>query len=236
MRKHNLAGDAAEDADGSDSRRIDVVDIVKDYHTEVGLHRVLKGISFSVGPGERLAVLGRNGAGKSTLIQILAGYQRPTSGYVRRGLSLSWPLALSGGFQGELTGYDNLRFIARVYDVPLQETYEFVEDFSELGKQLHVPVRFYSDGMRMRLAFALSLAIDFDCFLVDEALLVGDQRFREKCQAALFGDRADRAMILAIHETEVVRQRCTSALVLRRGHGKLFDNVDFACTLYETMS
>ena len=220
---------------GADARSIDAVDIVKDFHTEIGRRRVLDGISFSVRRGERLAILGRNGAGKSTLIQVLSGMQRPTSGYIRRGLRMSWPLALAGGFEGELTGYDNLRFIAKLYDAPLKETYEFVADFSELGKQLHVPTRFYSDGMRMRLAFALSLAIDFECFLIDEVLAVGDRKFQEKCQKAIFGDRVDRAMILAIHDMSVVRERCTAVLVLRNGRGRLFRDVKFACTLYETM-
>ena len=132
-----------------------VRDLVKEFHTDIGVRRVLNGISFRVGRGERLAVLGRNGAGKSTLIQILSGVQVATSGTIDRGLTMSWPLALSGGFQGELTGFDNVRFIARIYDVPFKETYEFVSDFSEIGRQLHTPFKYYSNGMRMRLAFAL---------------------------------------------------------------------------------
>lgn len=218
-----------------DERRIEVVNIVKEYPTEIGLRRVLDEISFSVAHGERMAVLGRNGAGKSTLIQILSGLQRPTSGTIRRGLTMSWPLALGGGFQGDLTGYDNLRFIAKIYDAPLKETYQFVADFSELGKQLHIPMRFYSDGMRMRLNFALSIAIDFECFLIDEVLLVGDQRFQEKCQSALFSERKDRAMILAIHHMSIVRDYCTSVLVLRNGRGRVFDDVDLGCRVYESM-
>ena len=180
-------------------------------------------------------MLGRNGAGKSTLIQILSGLQRPTSGTIERGLRMSWPLALGGGFEGELTGYDNIRFIARVYGAPFRETYAFVEDFTELGKQLHMPVRFYSSGQRMRLAFALSLAIDFECFLIDEVILVGDQRFQEKCNREIFELRADRAMILAIHSREVVRQRCTSALVLKNGRGRVFDDVVLATNTYCTL-
>lgn len=219
----------------SGERAIEVLGLTKEYHTEIGTRRVLDGVSFSVRDGERMAILGRNGAGKSTLIKILAGLQQPSSGTIRRGLSMSWPLALGGGFQGELTGYDNLRFIARVYNAPLEETFDFVEDFSELGRELFVPMRFYSDGMRMRLAFALSLAIDFDCVLIDEVLLVGDQKFKEKCKSALFDKRQDRAMILAIHEMGVVRERCSSALLLRNGRARVFDDVDLACMIYETM-
>src|SRR6185312_5651181 len=160
---------------------------------------VLDGISFSVGMGQRIAVLGRNGAGKSTLIQILSGLLRPTSGRIERGLRMSWPLALGGGFEGDLTGYDNIRFISRIYNAPFQETYEYVEEFTELGRNLHMPVRFYSSGMRMRLAFALSLAIDFECFLIDEVILVGDRRFQQRCHDELLVKRKDRAMLMAIH-------------------------------------
>ncbi len=209
--------------------------IVKEFHTEVGTRRILNGVSFRVGAGERMAVLGRNGAGKSTLIQILSGLQRPTHGSITRGLRMSWPLALGGGFEGELTGYDNVRFISRVYGVPFQDTFDFVEDFTEIGKQLYVPVRFYSSGMRMRLAFALSLAIDFECFLIDEVILVGDLRFQNKCIHELFDKRQDRAMILAIHSTEVVRERCTSALILTNGRGRVFDDVVEATNIYATL-
>ena len=228
-------GVGVEGGSASSQRSIAAVQLVKEFHTEIGVRRVLDGINFRVGEGERMAVLGRNGAGKSTLIQILAGLQRPTQGYIHRGLRMSWPLALGGGFEGELTGYDNLRFIARIYNVPVEETYDFVVDFTELGEQMHIPVRFYSSGMRMRLAFALSLAIDFECFLIDEVLLVGDQRFQDKCKAAIFDQRKERAMILAIHDMATVRERCTSVLVLRRGRGRVFEDVDLACRIYETM-
>lgn len=212
-----------------------VRDLVKEFHTDIGVRRVLNGISFRVGRGERLAVLGRNGAGKSTLIQILSGVQVATSGTIDRGLTMSWPLALSGGFQGELTGFDNVRFIARIYDVPFKETYEFVSDFSEIGRQLHTPFKYYSNGMRMRLAFALSLAIDFECFLIDEVILVGDHRFQEKCHREIFEKRADRAMILAIHDGTIVRERCTAALVMKDGKGKIFTDLVAAVNTYATL-
>ncbi len=223
------------DGGDPDDRRIVVKDIVKEFHTEIGVRRILDGVSFSVGRGDRMAVLGRNGAGKSTLIQILSGVQPPTSGTIDRGLRMSWPLALAGGFEGELTGYDNIRFIARIYDAPFRELYEYVEDFTELGKQLHVPVRVYSAGMRMRLAFALSLAIDFECFLIDEVIAVGDTRFQEKCHREIFENRKDRAMILAIHSHEIVKQHCTSALVLKGGRGIMLDDIDLATSIYHSL-
>jgi capsular polysaccharide transport system ATP-binding protein len=216
-------------------RAVIAQDLVKEFPAEGGVRRVLSGINFRVGLGERMAILGRNGAGKSTLIKVLAGLQRPTSGYVHRGLFMSWPLALGGGFEGAMTGYDNIRFIARIYDVPFRKVYDFVADFSELGRELHVPMRFYSDGMRMRVAFALSLAIDFECLLIDEVLMVGDRRFQEKCHRALFEERRHCGMILAIHGLDVVEEYCTSALVLKDGRGRVFDDVKLASRVYATL-
>lgn len=216
-------------------RAIVARNIVKEFDTQIGLRRVLDGISFRVGHGERMAVLGRNGAGKSTLIKILAGVQTPTSGTITRGMRMSWPLALGGGFEGELTGSDNIRFISRIYGAPLRETVDFVTDFAEIGKQIHMPVRYYSSGMRMRLAFALSLAIDFECYLIDEVILVGDRKFQAKCIHELFVKRADRAMILAIHDMNVVNERCTSALILKAGRGKVFDDVKSAVDTYGSL-
>jgi capsular polysaccharide transport system ATP-binding protein len=216
-------------------RKIEAIDIVKEFHTEMGTRRVLNGVSFSVGRGVRMAILGRNGAGKSTLIQVLSGLQRPTSGRIERGLRMSWPLALAGGFEGELTGYDNIRFIARIYGGPFPEIYEYVDDFTELGSQLHIPVRFYSSGMRMRLAFALSLAIDFECFLIDEVILVGDQRFQQKCHFELFENRQHCAMILATHSLEVMKSFCSSALILKGGRGKVFTDLELAASIYATL-
>lgn len=216
-------------------RKIEVIDLVKEFHTEHGPRRVLDGISFSVGMGERIAVLGRNGAGKSTLIQILSGLLRPTSGRIERGLRMSWPLALGGGFEGDLTGYDNIRFISRIYNAPFRDTYDYVADFTELGRHLHMPVRYYSSGMRMRLAFALSLAIDFECFLIDEVILVGDRRFQEKCHFEIFENRKHCAMILAIHGIDVVHNFCNSALVLKNGRGRVFTDVKLATDIYATL-
>ncbi len=229
------SSDLPRAADASPGRAIVVSNIVKEFETDIGVRRVLDGISFRVGMGERFAILGRNGAGKSTLIQILSGLQLPTSGTIERGLRMSWPLALGGGFEGELTGYDNVRFIARIYGVPFKETFAFVEDFTELGRQLHIPVRFYSSGMKMRLAFALSLAIDFECVLIDEVILVGDKRFQDKCHYEIFDKRKDRAMILAIHAMDVVQQRCTAALVMKNGRGHVFTDMMKATQTYATL-
>lgn len=216
-------------------RTVRADNVVKDFHTEHGTRRVLDGISFSVGVGERMAILGRNGAGKSTLIKILAGVEKPTHGRVHRGLNMSWPLGLGGGFEGHMTGYDNCRFIATLYGADLKDTVEYVADFTELGSQLFTQVRFYSDGMRARLAFALSLAIDFECYLIDEVILVGDRRFQNRCHDELLVKRRDRAMLMAIHSMEFAKEFCSSALILKKGRGRVFYDLDLACGIYATL-
>jgi capsular polysaccharide transport system ATP-binding protein len=213
-------------------RFVEAVDIVKVFQTNEGPVRALDGISFRVGAGERMGILGPNGAGKSTLIKILSGILKPTSGEVRRGLKLSWPLALGGGFEGELTGYDNVRFLTKLYDLPFRETYDYVENFSELGRFMKVPVRYYSSGMRMRLAFALSLAMDFECYLIDEVILVGDRRFQLKCHDELFGRRKHCGMIMAVHSAAYVQQYCQSVLLLKSGRSRLMHDLKLASKIY----
>ena len=147
--------------------------ICKSFKTQKGHVSILQDLNLTIEAGARIGILGRNGAGKSTLIQILGGVTVPDSGEIYRGMTLSWPLAFSGGFQGSLTGLDNLRFICRIYDTPIEPARAFVEEFAELGRYFHEPVKTYSAGMKARLAFALSMAVDFDCYLIDEALSVG---------------------------------------------------------------
>jgi capsular polysaccharide transport system ATP-binding protein len=209
--------------------------IGKVYDTQTGPKQVLTDIDFAIEPGQKLAVLGRNGAGKSTLVKIIGGVERPSTGAIRRGMSMSWPLAFSGGFEVSMTGYDNIRFIARIYNRPIAETIERVDDFAELGQNLLLPVKYYSSGMRARLAFALTVAIDFDCYLIDEVIAVGDQRFHQKCHDALFRDRADAAMILVSHDTGIIRDYCSSALVLKNGYGRVFTDLDQAIAIYATL-
>lgn len=214
---------------------IAAVNVSKEFETPLGPRHVLRDISFHVEPGQRMAILGRNGAGKSTLIKILAGALEPSSGRVHLGMSLSWPLALAGGFEGALTGYDNIRFVCDIYDVPVQSVFGQIREFTELGDLLFSPVRSYSDGMRARLAFGLSLAINFDCILIDEVLGVGDQRFQKKCHDELFGRRKGQAMIAAVHAPDFVINHCNSALVLKSGAGRVFSDVAHAWKIYETL-
>ncbi|WP_318841764.1 ABC transporter ATP-binding protein [Ensifer adhaerens] len=208
---------------------------MKEYHTPTGPKVVLNDVSFEIAPGEKIAVLGRNGAGKSTLVKLIGGVEQPTSGFIYRGMSMSWPVAFGGGFEATMTGLDNIRFIARLYNRPIQETIDQVDDFAELGKQLLLPVKAYSSGMRARLAFALTLSINFDCFLIDEVISVGDQRFQRKSHDALFVKRKHCAMILVSHDINIIREYCNKALVLKAGRGRVFEDLDFALRIYSSL-
>jgi capsular polysaccharide transport system ATP-binding protein len=212
-------------------------EVGKDYHSETrsGYHRVLSDISFTVAPGEKIAVLGRNGAGKSTLIRLVAGIELPTAGRIERDMTVSWPVGLNGGVGGSMTGHDNIRFICRIYNKPFTLVRDYVDDFAELGKFLAEPVKTYSAGMRARLNFALSLAVDFDCYLIDEIISVGDQRFQQRSHHELFEKRADRSLILASHVPNIVKDYCSRALVLHRGRGKVFDDLDLALDIYQDL-
>jgi capsular polysaccharide transport system ATP-binding protein len=209
--------------------------LTKEIHSSIGKRRIIDDISFDVGPGEKIAVLGRNGAGKSTLLKIIGGVESKTGGDIHRGLRLSWPLGFSGGLGTEMTGIDNVRFIARLYGRSAEELIAFVDDFAELGRQIFLPVKYYSTGMQARLAFALTLAIDFECFLIDEVLSAGDHRFHQKCHDALFVTRKDCAMILISHDTHIIRSYCNKALVLKNGRGRVFDDLDFAIKIYQSL-
>lgn len=213
---------------------IAVEHVSKRYRTRQGWKTVLDDISFSLQKGEKIGILGRNGAGKSTLIRLLSAVESPTEGEIRRTMSVSWPLAFSGAFQGSLTGMDNLRFICRIYNVDIDYVRQFTEEFSELGTYLHEPVKRYSSGMKARLAFALSLAVEFDCYLIDEVIAVGDSRFADKCKHELFERRKDRSIILVSHSERAMKEYCDHAMVLDAGKLYQFDNMNLAYDFYRS--
>lgn len=212
---------------------IDIEHVSKSYATRHGTAIVLNDVNLTIHRGEKVGILGRNGAGKSTMIRLISGAERPTHGFISRGMTVSWPLAFGGAFQGTLTGLDNLRFICRIYGTSADDKIEYVQDFSELGKYLREPVKTYSAGMRARLAFAISMVVEFDCFLIDEIVAVGDSRFHEKCNVELFEKRKDRAMIFVSHDTNYIRFHCDRAAVLLGGKLHAFDLVDDAFAFYD---
>lgn len=207
--------------------------VSKRYRVQHGSHTVLRDVDLRLERGEKLGILGRNGAGKSTLIRLISGAELPTTGRVVRRMGVSWPLAFGDGFQGSLTGADNLRFICRVYGANFRRALPYVEEFAELGAFLREPVKSYSSGMRARLAFAISMAIEFDCFLIDEVIAVGDARFHAKCQHELFEKRADRAMIMVSHDPNTIRAHCRRAAVLAHGRLVEYPDVESAYAAYD---
>lgn len=209
--------------------------VTKVYPVKNGKRTVLNNINLTVNMGEKIGILGRNGAGKSTLIRILGGVEQPTRGSVLRNMNISWPLAFSGAFQGSLTGADNVRFVCRIYNVDYKQAMELVDSFAELGKYLYEPVKVYSSGMRARLAFAISLAVDFDCYLIDEVISVGDASFHRKCEIELFEKRAHKAMIIVSHELHNIREYCDKVAVLNNGGLLLYDSMDQAFEVYNSL-
>ena len=209
--------------------------IAKSYSHGNTHKQVLQNVNLSIERGDRVGLLGRNGAGKSTLIKLIGGVEMPTSGKIVRDMSVSWPLGFAGGFQGSLTGLDNARFIARIYQRKYSDIRRFVEDFTELGKQLRMPVKTYSSGMRARLAFALSLAIEFDCYLIDEIILVGDQNFQRKCHVEMFDKRQDRSLLIASHSPEFIKNLCNKAIIIHQGQATMFHDVNEAVDIYEAL-
>jgi capsular polysaccharide transport system ATP-binding protein len=214
---------------------IELAHVCKRYPTRAGMVDVLKDVNLTVGRGEKLGILGRNGAGKSTMIRILSGAEQPSSGTIHRQMRVSWPLAFGGAFQGALTGLDNLRFICRIYGINPEDKIDYVQDFAELGRYFKEPVRTYSAGMQARLAFAISMVVEFDCFLIDEVISVGDARFHAKCQIELFEKRKDRALVIVSHEAHNIREHCESVVILDKGYLHAFNNIDDGFFYYDEM-
>ncbi|EPV3052120.1 TPA: ABC transporter ATP-binding protein [Escherichia coli] len=196
---------------------IKIENLTKSYRTPTGRHYVFKDLNIEIPSGKSVAFIGRNGAGKSTLLRMIGGIDRPDSGKIITNKTISWPVGLAGGFQGSLTGRENVKFVARLYakQEELKEKIEFVEEFAELGKYFDMPIKTYSSGMRSRLGFGLSMAFKFDYYIVDEVTAVGDARFKEKC-AQLFKERHKESSFLMVsHSLNSLKEFCDVAIVFR---------------------
>lgn len=225
-------GPGRDSATGRGSIRF--VGLSKSY-PGLGTHRkyLLRDCHALFPAGHKVALLGRNGAGKSTILRMISGAQDYDEGRIIRTGSVSWPIGYGGSFHAELTGAQNIRFVARVHGVDTDALVEFVQDFAELGESLYLPYRTYSSGMRARLAFAVSMGVPFDCYLVDEVTAVGDQRFRDKCEAA-FAHRLDRsAAIMATHSLGQAKRMCDMGAVLNDGVLTLYDTSEEAVDVHQ---
>jgi len=209
--------------------------VSKVYRTRSGRRTVLDNVNVTFESGHNFGVLGVNGVGKSTLIRLIAGSEIPDFGVVRRYARVSFPLGFGGTFHGALSGRENVAFIARIYGAGIRGVLHYVEEFSELGEYLYMPVNTYSAGMRAKLAFATCLALDFDLYLIDEVTEVGDQHFRQKCAEA-FRERMQRSdIILVTHNIHTLRQYCDRGAILANGELTLFDDIGTALSRYHRM-
>lgn len=215
---------------------IQLNDVFKYYRTNGHLKVVLDHISVDFMAGRSYGILGINGAGKSTLMRLLSGNELANGGRIRRNVRVSWPLGFSGGLHPKLTGRENVQFFARVYGQDMRRTINFVEDFAEIGAYIDVPIRTYSSGMVARLAFGLSMAIDFDCYLIDEVTAVGDARFSARCRDE-FAKRKQRADVIMIsHSMPTIKEYCDRGMVLAGGRIFQFREVDEAIELYKKLN
>lgn len=197
-----------------------------------GRTTILTPFSGVIRPRVNVGILGRNGAGKSTLMRLMAGGEPPTSGHIYREGKVSWPLGFAGGFNAQLSGRQNLRFICRLYDVDFEETVDFVRSFAEIGKFFDQPLRTYSAGMRARLAFGAAMALQFDYYLIDEVIAVGDASFQKKCKE-VFEERAERATLLLVsHLPHLLKRFCDIGGVLANGELVFYDTLDEAMAVH----
>lgn len=212
---------------------IRLLNVSKSYAVGTGRKWLMRDVTLTLPRGRSVGLLGRNGAGKSTLLNMIGGGIEPDRGVIERHANISWPLGFGGGFHGALTGAQNTRFIARIYGVDTDDLLAKVAEFSELGEFLHMPVATYSSGMRARLAFAASISIDFDIYLVDEITAVGDASFRRKCQVA-FAERSRTSDIFMVsHSPGVIKEYCDAGVVLEGGTLTYFDDVDEALAVHD---
>jgi capsular polysaccharide transport system ATP-binding protein len=215
---------------------IEVKNIYKTYPTLKGRNVVLDNASIKFADRQSMGILGRNGAGKSTLLRIVAGIEQADGGEVIRTGRISWPIGFGGGFSPSLNGEENSRFVARVYGEDVDRVVEATREFADLGSYFYMPIRTYSSGMRARLAFGLSMAVDFDIYLVDEVIAVGDVPFQEKCRRAFEERRGRSSVIIVSHSLDTIRSYCSQCAVLHAGKLTVFSSVEEAAKMYEEVS
>jgi capsular polysaccharide transport system ATP-binding protein len=209
--------------------------VVKRFVSRGNSKWILRGLNLEIPRGRSIGILGYNGAGKSTLIRMIAGSEEPDFGRIHRNIKISWPLGFGGMTSGNMSGHDACMFVARLYGNDAKQVIEFVKDFAELGHYFYEPAEEYSSGMKARLNFGLSMAVDFDCYLVDEITAVGDTRFKEKCLST-FKERRQRSDIIMVsHSVRTIREYCDMGAILSDGELHLYEDLDEALSVYDAM-
>ncbi len=194
---------------------------------------ILEDFTAAFPTGINIGILGRNGAGKSTLMNMISGSEMPDSGRILREGRISWPLGFNGGVHGKLTGTQNTRFIADIYGKPRNKVLEFVEEFSELGPYLDMPVKTYSAGMKARLAFGICMAIEFEYYLIDEVIAVGDSNFKKKCKTVFEQRRENATLLLVSHSAGLLRSFCDVGGVMHNGQLTFYNDIEEAIQVHE---
>lgn len=211
--------------------------MTKSYLTPKGRRYIFRNISLSIPPGKNIGLIGRNGAGKSTLMRLLGRADIPDSGTIESDQSISWSVGFAGGFQGSMTGRENIKFVCRIYGAVgelMREKIAYVEDFAEIGEWMDEPVKTYSSGMRSRMAFGLSMAFDFDYYLIDEVMAVGDIHFKKKC-AEVFEQRLQESkVVLVSHSMNDIKKLCDIVMLVKDGQLKVYDDVAEGINAYST--
>ena len=239
MRRHNSAIIAFAPAIATTFRTakmIELENVFKFYRADRHTKIVLDHVSAKFQSGRSYGLLGVNGAGKSTTLRLISGVELPNSGRVRRTVRVSWPLGFASGFHAQMSGRENVKFVARAYGEDPRRVVDFVEEFAELGDYIDAAVRTYSSGMMARLAFGLSMAIDFECYLIDEIIAVGDTRFQARCAAAFERRRANSDLIVVSHSMQTVKDYCQYGAVLVDGRLLMYDSVDEAIETYNRLN
>ena len=206
--------------------------IAKSYALRGQRKHLFRGLNLHLPQGRNLAIMGHNGAGKSTLMRLMAGSEQPDHGRITRAGRVSWPIGFAGGFNGAMTAEESIRFVARLYGAAPARAQTEVEAFAQLGPALRQPLHSYSQGMRARLAFGLSLAIDFDLYLIDEITAVGDAAFRAASRAALAAKCADRQIVMISHSPAQIAEFCDCGLLLTAQGVLYFDEIPALIAAY----
>lgn len=211
---------------------ITIENVTKYYKTAAHRRYILRNQSMYFKSGRSYGLLGVNGAGKSTTMRLISGAELPNKGRISRNVRVSWPLGFSSGLNTMLSGKENLKFVARAYGEDFRRVLRFVAEFAEIGSYLNEPLRTYSSGMMARFAFGLSMAIEFDCYLVDEITAVGDSSFQMRCREAFRARRQKSDVIIISHDMLTIKNYCDVALVLIDGNLVQFDNVEEGIATY----
>jgi capsular polysaccharide transport system ATP-binding protein len=212
---------------------LEMKSVSKSYKLKGVRKHILEDVSFSFPEGRNIAIMGKNGAGKSTLMRLLAGIETPDRGRIKRDTRTSWPMGFSGGFNGSMTGLENVRFVARLYGQDTEAVIAYVEEFAGLGKSLRLPIKTYSSGMRARLAFGLSMAIDFDCYLIDEITAVGDKSFRTQSKEAFDEKLSSANLIMISHSLSTIREYCDCGIFLKDRSLTFYPDVEDLIDVYQ---